>query len=145
MAEERAFYVYRIFDGHETVYVGKGSGRRLQSQMRSFSMDGEVIEHCSSDDHAFEREVHWISQLKPTANKAAGGNGGRCRPKPLSPEQRKAKREYAAFLAEYDSVGPKRHVARFLLSKLNETNCGAYGLSTIDISRLREVSSGCWC
>jgi len=25
-------YVYRLFDGHETVYIGKGSGRRLALQ-----------------------------------------------------------------------------------------------------------------
>lgn len=138
------FYVYRIFDGYETVYVGKGSGRRLQSQMRYFSMSGEVLEHCTSDDHAFEREIHWIACLKPTANKLSGGNGNRCSPKPLSQEQQKSEREYKRFVKEYEEVGPKRYVARFLLSKLNETNCGIYGLSTIDISRLREVSSGCW-
>lgn len=105
------FYVYRIFDGFETVYIGKGSGRRLANQKRKFSLAGEILEECRSDDHAFEREVYWIKQLRPTANKLAGGYGGRVKPKPLSRDEKKFFRE----LEEIERVGSRRYAARMLL------------------------------
>ena len=40
-----AAYVYRIFDGFETVYIGKGSGRRVKQQSARFKCQGEIIEH----------------------------------------------------------------------------------------------------
>ena len=94
--QTKACYVYRIFDGCETVYVGKGSGRRLEAQKRRFNLDGEVIERDLSDDDAFAR-------------------------------------------------GQRRYAARFLLTRLNEANCGRYGVSKVDVVRLREVANGPWC
>jgi hypothetical protein len=131
------FYVYRIFDGFETVYVGKGSGRRLSNQKLSFRLDGEILEHCRSDDHAFERERHWISLLMPSENKNPGGFGGRVRPRraPRLPK------EYR----DIEAVGSRRYVARFLLTKLNERNCGRFGLSKIGLDRIREVANGPRC
>lgn len=131
------FYVYRLFDGFETLYVGKGSGRRLANQKCAYRCEGEVLECCTSDDHAFAREVHWIAQLRPTLNKLAGGNGGRCRPKP---KPRRTRDEI-----EIERTGSRRYAARFLLSKLDERNCDAYGLSKVGLSRLREVANGPWC
>jgi hypothetical protein len=127
-------YVYRIFDGEVTVYVGKGSGRRLESQKRRFGLDGVVIEKCKSDDHAFEREVHWIAQLKPTDNILAGGNGGRCRPKP--------KPRLDRTFAEIERIGSRKYSAQILVRKLYEGNCEQYGVSKIDLNRLREVANG---
>lgn len=142
---EAKCYVYRIFDGMETVYVGKGSGYRLNSQKRKFGLSGEIIEHCESDDVAFQREIHWIAALRPTANKLLGGNGGRTAPKPISKEMMKANKEYAKFERDYETVGPRRYVARFLLTILSESNAPKFGLSTVDLFRLREVANGCWC
>jgi len=142
---ERSFYVYRINDGHETVYIGKGSGRRLENQIRAFGLSGEVVEECTSDDHAFEREVYWIKHLMPTFNKVAGGNGGRCRPKELTATEKKSAREYKAFLREYNEIGPRRYVARFLCRKLNLTNCEENGVSKVGWFRLKEVADGEWC
>lgn len=138
------FYVYRIFDGMETVYVGKGSGRRLQSQIRNFSLPGEVVEICKSDDDAFAREIHWISVLRPTANKAGGGNGGRVLPKIKPAWLVKAEKEYQKFVAEYERVGPRRYVAQFLSRKIDEQNCEALGASKVELIRLREVANGQW-
>jgi hypothetical protein len=36
----------------------------------------------------------------------------------------------------------RRRVAKFLLKKLSEANCEQYGISKVDISRLREVANG---
>lgn len=134
---ERRFYVYRIFEGLHTLYVGKGSGRRLQQQKARFRAEGEIIEVCKSDDHAFTREVYWIAQLHPTENKCPGGNGGRCRParKPRLP------REYA----EMERVGLRRYAARFLATRLSEANCQQFGVSKVDLNRLIEVANGPRC
>jgi hypothetical protein len=128
------FYVYRIFDGLQTLYVGKGSGRRLQSQVRRFRCKGEIVEECKSDDHAFEREVHWIAELKPTENRLAGGNGGRCKPK--------RKPRLMKEFAEIERVGSRRYAAMFLLRKLDESNCERWGVSLESLARLRHVAAG---
>ncbi|WP_028747994.1 hypothetical protein [Rhizobium mesoamericanum] len=136
------FYVYRIFDGMETVYVGKGSGSRLQTQCKKFGLPGAIVEYCDNDDHAFKREVHWIGELKPTANVSRGGGGGRIKPKQTPPWLKRAQAEYARFVKGLEEVGPRRFVARFLLRKLDESNCELYGVSKVDVIRLREVASG---
>lgn len=71
-----AFYVYRILgEMGETVYIGKGCGRRLHNQKRRFKSDGEILEYCSTDKRAFRRERELISQFSPPLNKSPGGNG----------------------------------------------------------------------
>lgn len=72
----RSFYVYRIFgEMGETVYIGKGCGRRLHNQKRRFMADGEVMEWCSTDKRAFMRERELIAEYNPPLNKSTGGNG----------------------------------------------------------------------
>ena len=40
----KGFYVYRILgEMGETVYIGKGTGRRLEAQKRRFMSDGEIM------------------------------------------------------------------------------------------------------
>jgi hypothetical protein len=118
------FYVYRIFDGPTTVYVGKGSGTRLRIQIGRFGLPGEIIESCRSDDHAFERERHWIKSLRPTDNRHPGGNGGRRRPKPKA------------------RMASPASVARYLLLKLYPGNIAEFGVSMADYDRLIEVAGG---
>lgn len=74
---EGAFYIYRIF-GYwgETLYIGKGSGRRLASQKRKFGCDGEIIYRCRDEKSAYRAEVRFIKKLKPSLNKNGGGLGG---------------------------------------------------------------------
>lgn len=134
-----SFYVYRIFDGHETVYIGKGSGTRLQDQKRRFGCDGEIIETCKSDDHAFERERYWIKTLMPTANISPGGNGGRVKPR------RKTRVYIDSVEREIEKVGSRRYCARLILSKVNEQVKIRLGLSNLDLNRLREVANGPRC
>lgn len=131
------FYVYRIFDGVTTVYVGKGSGSRLANQKRVFALPGEIIEECRSDDHAFEREIHWIKTLMPTDNKNVGGLGGRVRPR----RKPRLTKEYR----EIEAMGSRRYAARFLLTKLSEVNCEHWGVSKVGLDRIREVANGPRC
>lgn len=141
----RMSYVYRIFDGLETVYIGKGSGRRLKQQMRSFGMSGEIIEECNSDDHAFERERHWIKTLMPTANISPGGAGGRTKPKEMTREEKRAAKDYSNFMKEYNELGSRRWTARALLRMLNLNNCEAHGISKVGLSRILGVANGPRC
>lgn len=140
MPRKAGFYVYRIFDGFETVYVGKGSGRRLSAQKRRFGCDGEILEVCRSDDHAFQREVYWIAALKPTENKNPGGLGGRVKPK-----GKKIDRALAAFERELKEVGPRRYVARFIAQKLDLNICEKYGVSQASMAGILAVAHGHHC
>lgn len=107
MSERGRFYVYRIFDGDVTVYVGKGSGRRLALQIRRFGVMGEVVEWFKNEDAAFAAERAWIAKLKPTENLVAGGNGGRA-------VKKKPPRLHPAF-KEIERIGTRAYAARFLL------------------------------
>ena len=104
MAER--FYVYRIFDGFETVYVGKGSGRRLCSQKSKFGLDGEIICRFKSERAAYAHEIKMIAELRPTANRHPGGCGSKV-------YKRRPRR--FAWEIEIDRVGSRRYAARMLL------------------------------
>lgn len=72
------FYVYRIFGaGGETIYIGKGSGRRLQQQKRRFGADGEIMQRLKTENAAYRYEREMIAKFKPPLNKSTGGNGSR--------------------------------------------------------------------
>lgn len=40
--------------------------------------------------------------------------------------------------------GQRKMLARTLLKKLNEDNCERYGVSKVEILRLREIAYGAW-
>lgn len=128
--DETRFYVYRIFDGMQTLYIGKGSGRRLQEQKRRFHADGEILERCRTDDQAFRQEVAWIERLMPTENRNPGGEGGRVHPR--------RKPRISKEFAEIARVGIHRYIARFLLTKLDERNCDQFGVS---LQQLRQIAA----
>jgi hypothetical protein len=122
------FYVYRIFDGFETVYVGKGSGRRLATQIRNFGLPGEIIAGFKSENDAYAFEIKMISELMPTENKHPGGNGNRvCRP-----IERKLKWEL-----EIERVGSRRYAAQQLL----QLDISQY-LDASKIDAIRQVANG---
>ena len=107
MSERGRFYVYRIFDGEVTVYVGKGSGKRLAAQIRRFCLSGEIVEWHHNEDAAFAAERAWIAKSKPTDNLVAGGNGGRA-------TKKKRPRLHPSF-QEIERIGSRVYAARFLL------------------------------
>lgn len=122
------FYVYRIFYGLETVYVGKGSGRRLESQKSKFRLPGEIIATFASESDAYAHEIKMIASLMPTENKHPGGNGSWTRKR----VKRKLGWEY-----EIERVGSRRYAARELL-KLDLS--GVLDASKIDA--IRQVADG---
>ncbi len=125
------FYVYRIFDGFETVYVGKGSGRRLNSQKSKFGMLGEIIAWFKREGDAYAFEIKMIAELRPTANKHPGGNGSRV--------FKRARRKFGWEL-EIARVGSRRYAARELL-KLDTR--GFIDPSKLDA--IRQVANGPRC
>ncbi|MGB1214848.1 MAG: hypothetical protein ACPG4X_15890 [Pikeienuella sp.] len=87
-----------------------------------------------SDDSAFKAERKWIAELQPTNNISPGGNGGRTRKKRAAPR--------CKVEAEIDRVGGQVYAARLLLTKLAEHNCEEWGVSKLDLGRLKEVAHG---
>lgn len=77
MAKTKPFYVYRILgEQGETVYIGKGTGRRLADQKRRFMADGEIIAEFTSERAAFGHEKRLIAKENPPLNRCGGGGGG---------------------------------------------------------------------
>lgn len=128
-------YVYAIKTEGGIVYIGKGTGRRARVSARRCGGEWEIIKAFTSEDAAFAYEREMIALHKPSMNVATGGNGGRAKPKP---EPRKPK-----WVAEMERIGTRVYAARFLLTKLDERNCDRWGVSKLDLSRLREVAGGC--
>jgi hypothetical protein len=129
--DETRFYVYRIFDGHETVYIGKGSGRRLANQRRKFGLPGEIVASFAKESDAYAHEIKMISELMPTANKHPGGNGSRV-------YKRRPRRH--AWEIEIDRVGSRRYSARMLL---RSDLAGLVDPSKLDA--IRQVANGPRC
>ncbi len=77
MAGRGEFYVYRIFSGDSTVYIGKGSNGRLAAQKRRFGLEGEVVAYFDDEEAAYAEEVRLIAEFAPPMNKHPGGNGPR--------------------------------------------------------------------
>jgi hypothetical protein len=125
---EKRFYVYRIFDGFETVYIGKGSGRRLANQKRRFRLPGEIISWFKSEREAYAHEIKMISALMPTENRHPGGGGSRA--------QRIVNRRFA-WEYDFESVGPRKYAAQELLKfDLSQV------LDASKIEAIRQVANG---
>lgn len=147
------FYVYAFIEGHEVLYVGKGSGRRLKQQEKRFGFAGKIIEHLDDELKAYEREVYWISELRPTLNKNRGGSGSfltetvpaALRKSFTLAEWKREERKALAELRRIEEMGTRKYAANVLLRHIDEANCASFGLSKIDISRFREVANGPRC
>lgn len=103
------FYVYRILgEMGETVYIGKGCGRRLQQQKRRFMSDGEILEYCKTDKRAFRRERELIAQHNPPLNQIAGGGGA------VAKHKAKLPLWFRKEIKEIERIGSRVYVAREL-------------------------------
>lgn len=107
--QQMRFYVYRLFDGETTLYVGKGSGRRLCTQMRRHNCSGEILERFKDERAAYQYEIKLIAELAPRWNIHKGGNGSCAQKKP-------PRRKYGWEL-EMHRVGIRVYAARLLLRK----------------------------
>lgn len=115
----KPFYVYRIFSIIGTIYVGKGSGRRLSDQKRRFGADGEILAEFADEDAAFRAEKRFIRDLCPLENKNPGGAGGRVgvppAPNGLTPDGLAAAAPHLARLAKYTGLpGVARILANYV-------------------------------
>lgn len=148
------FYIYCFIDGAEVVYVGKGTGSRLKQQEKRFGFHGKIIERLHSEEEAYRREVYWISELRPTENKNAGGSGGLADPNPIPSALRgivslkewdrslsQLQKEYALI----EEMGTRKFAAQILLRKLDDSNCELHGVSKVGLNRIREVANGPRC
>lgn len=148
------FYVYAIMDGETVLYVGKGTGRRAKASARKHGGKESILEEMECETTAFERECFWIAELSPQNNISAGGNGGRVRAKSkyelpralvgvISQSQwRKDVKAQEALELEIAAIGSRKYAAKSLCERLNEHNCELWGVSKVDLNRLREVAYG---
>jgi hypothetical protein len=97
------FYVYDIVIDGITAYVGKGSGRRVNTQARNKSGEGVKVALFFDEDVAYRYERDRIRELNPYLNSHPGGNGSR-KKKPRRPKKFKeiTQREVALFLLSKD-------------------------------------------
>lgn len=120
------FYVYEIINlSGETIYVGKGSGRRLRNQVKNFNFNGCEIARFKKESDAYAFEVQKIAEIKPVLNKHVGGNGSKVTIK------RERKQSWQILI---DRIGTRAYAARLLLafcvadpSKIDEIRQVAYG------------------
>lgn len=104
--EVRPFYVYELVKDGEVQYVGKGSGRRLRNQERTFGLEGREIARFAKESQAYEYEVQRIAEVKPPLNKHKGGNGSRATIKAC---------RVPAWVKEIERLGSKRYAAMLIM------------------------------
>lgn len=101
-------YVYALTYQGVVLYVGKGSGPRLKSQMRDYWLDGHIVEVFKTALQAYRAEVRYIKELCPALNQNRGGGGSG-----------QKKRMYSEWRNEVDrgisKYGSRGYVARELL------------------------------
>jgi hypothetical protein len=122
------FYVYALKACDAvTAYIGKGSGRRLQNQIRAFGLPGEIIACCKSERDAYAVEREKISELKPLLNWHPGGNGSWAIPeKPYRKDK---------WDLECDRIGTRAMSARICLRYF-------YMFDQSEVEALRRVAYG---
>ena len=71
------YYVYRIFNEYDdTLYIGKGSGDRLQQQIKRFGFFGHKLKWFEDEQACLKEEIRLIAKLNPPFNKTKGGEAG---------------------------------------------------------------------
>jgi hypothetical protein len=105
-ADSLALLGRALYDLGGTAYIGKGSGRRLEHQVRRFGLLGEIIARFKSERAAYAYERRQIEQQKPHLNQCAGGGGSRA----TKVVQRRQQWEI-----EIERVGTRVYAARGLL------------------------------
>jgi len=135
MAARVDCYVYAVKAEGAIIYIGKGTGNRASVSARRCGGVAEILKRFHREDDAFVYEREMIAMHAPAMNICAGGNGGRAKPKPRAKTPK--------WLAEIERIGSRVYAARFLVSRLDERNCETWGVSKLDLFRLREVAHGC--
>lgn len=106
-SDEKRFYVYALSDVCGVVrYVGKGSGYRLNTQVRNYGLKGEIIGRFSSELAAYREERKAIKRLNPDLNRNRGGGG----PRHSAPSKRRTR-----YLEDIERIGTVAYAARLVL------------------------------
>lgn len=116
-------YIYRLADYEgKTLYIGKGSGRRLYNQIARTGFYGEIISRHPTDRSAYKAEVVAIARLRPPMNQNAGGGG------PVSYKRQEIKPKW---LRDIERIGTRVYAARELLK---------FDLSSVlDVSKIEAI------
>lgn len=83
-------YIYKVTNvKNSKYYIGKksgkfdpnyyGSGKLINKAITKYGKENfqlEILEECNNESALNEKEIHYISELKPDYNIAAGGTGG---------------------------------------------------------------------
>lgn len=124
------FYVYEmIADDGSVVYVGKGSGRRLDVQRRKLKLRGREVARFKRENDAYAFEVARIAECKPALNKCAGGNGSVV----VKRRDRKSKWQLV-----FECLGSRRYAARLMLAY----DLRPFNIPQSKIDLLRQVANG---
>lgn len=131
------FYVYELLCDGVPVYVGKGSGRRLKSQMTKQQCDGREVARFRRERDAYAFEVERIAEFQPAWNRHPGGNGSKAAPA----RYRKTAWEKTceAFEKEYGAHAGLRVLAARMLLRYD---LSAY-LEPSKVEEIRQVAYGC--
>lgn len=122
------FYVYVIGPLDAPLYVGKGSGRRLEAQKRRFKADGHEIARFfkEKDAYAFERVA--IAENSPALNQNMGGGGSRATPVRQEREPKGYDRQWSARFLDlnWEKLRPFMSVEAASWSNLHRIRDAAY-------------------
>jgi len=123
------FYVYQFNDDcGNTIYIGKGSGRRLAVQKRNIQGIGHEVARFKKESDAYSFEIQLISELRPSLNKCSGGNGSKATRQVLRKDK---------WQSNFERIGPKRYAAQLAIAFSNLA-C----IQPSKIEQLREVAYG---
>lgn len=110
-ARKPRFYVYQLTTQEGAcAYIGKGSGRRLHNQKRSFALDGAEVARFWNERDCYQFERECIAERQPELNRHPGGNGSRARKKRLRREK---------WEIEIERIGSRRYSALILMKILH--------------------------
>lgn len=137
IAKPWQFYVYEVLDPiGNVIYVGKGSGRRMQASKRSRQgTDAREVARFRKESDAYAFEIGRIAELAPECNKHPGGNGSKATVK---------RERETAFQRAYRQWGPSVLAARMLMIVL--AACKKAGIEypgdASKVEQIRRVSYG---
>ncbi len=130
------FYVYEIFDAeNDVIYVGKGSGDRLRSQIRYFSAQGREVARFKREHDAYAFEIQRIAEVKPTLNILKGGNGSRA--------QKIRQKVQPQWVRNMERIGTRIYAARFLMQHMAYIlKAKLINLTVSEVEKIRRIAYG---